>query len=135
MKEILLCGSLLILYGCGGNSTEEVNLADEKYPDGKKIYDQQCVVCHQTDGKGIQGTYPPLASSDYMLANRTRAIDQAANGSSGLITVNGIEYDGVMPPQNLTNEQLINVLNYIFNSWGNESDEFTDEEVKAALGQ
>jgi nitrite reductase (NO-forming) len=134
MKKIFVPCTLLILFACGGNSAE-TNPADEKYADGKKVYDQQCAVCHQTDGKGIQGTYPPLAASDYMLENRNRAIDQAANGSTGLMTVNGIEYDGVMPPQNLTNKQVVDVLNYIFNSWGNKAEEFTAEEVAAILGQ
>ncbi len=121
-----------ILLSCSGGESDTSN---EKYGEGKKLYNQQCAVCHQDNGKGIEGTYPPLANSDYMKADRKRAIEQVVNGSSGKMVVNGVAYDAIMPPQALSTQQAKDVLNYIFNSWGNSADEFTEEEVNSVIAE
>lgn len=131
----------ILFASCGGSGDEgseegsgqEQADAGDQYPEGKKVYDKLCSVCHQTNGQGLEGMYPPLANSDYMLEDRARAIKQVINGSSGEITVNSKKYDAVMPPQGLSNEEIVDVLNYVFNSWGNKDVEFTLPEVEAAL--
>lgn len=98
---------------------------------GKQIYKEKCMACHQENGEGIPGSFPPLAKSDYLLADRERAIKQTMTGSSKEITVNGVKYPGsVMPPQELDDEQTANVMTYILNSWGNQGDLVTIDEVK-----
>ncbi len=96
---------------------------------GKRAYDQNCLACHQPDGKGIPGAFPPLAGSDYLLANPTRAIDILLKGLSGKITVNGTEYNGVMPAVQLTDESVANVLTYVLNTWSNNGGEITPKQV------
>ncbi|HXK01026.1 MAG TPA: cytochrome c [Verrucomicrobiae bacterium] len=96
---------------------------------GKIVYDTQCVTCHQPKGEGLKGVYPPLAKSDYLAANKARAIGIVANGSKGVITVNGAKYDNEMLSSGLTDEQVSDVLNYVRNSWGNKGAPVKPEEV------
>lgn len=104
---------------------------------GKQVYMGLCFACHQADGKGLQPAFPPLAASDYMLANRERAIRVVLKGMSGPVTVNGKKYDSAMPPQEavLTDQQVADVLTYVFNAWGNSGDAFTLDQVKAVRNE
>lgn len=98
---------------------------------GESIYASNCAACHQPDGSGVPNAFPPLAKSDYLNADPNRAIDAIHNGLSGKITVNGKEYDSVMPAVNLDDEKTANVVTYIMNSWGNKGGEITPEDVAA----
>lgn len=104
---------------------------------GKQVYMGLCFACHQPDGKGMTGVFPPLAASDYMLADRERAIRIVLKGMTGPVTVNGKKYDSAMPPQEaaLTDAQVADVLTYVFNTWGNTGNAFTADEVKAVRNQ
>ncbi|MBL7898944.1 MAG: cytochrome c [Crocinitomicaceae bacterium] len=115
------------------NSTDENNseAADNKYANGEKVYQANCVACHQSEGEGVEGVFPPLANSDYLMADKNRAIKQIINGSSGEMVVNGITYNTVMPPQPLNDDEVKDVMNYILNAWGNKGGVVTLEEVKA----
>lgn len=96
---------------------------------GKTIYNSQCVTCHREKGEGIKDVYPPLAKSDYLMADKTRSIGIVVNGLSGQITVNGEQYDGEMLSLDLPDQQVSDVLNYVRNSWGNRGDAIKTEEV------
>jgi nitrite reductase (NO-forming) len=97
---------------------------------GKRVYLQACAMCHQMDGKGLPQVFPPLANSDYLMADKTRSIEVVLRGLSGPVTVNGHVYNGVMPPQvQLSDDQVANVLTFIRNSWGNQGDAVSEEEV------
>lgn len=98
---------------------------------GKNVYQQNCAACHQMDGKGIPGAFPPLANSDYFNADWKRAIDVVKNGKKGAITVNGAPYNGVMPALGMSDEDIANVLTYISHSWGNKKRTFKRSEVSA----
>ncbi len=99
---------------------------------GRDVYTAQCMSCHMEQGEGIDGVYPPLAKSDYLLADKKRSIDQLLHGLSGAITVNGKNYDGVMNSFDaLSDTEISDVLNYIRNSFGNKGSAVTPEEVKA----
>ena len=100
---------------------------------GKQVYMGLCFACHQVDGKGLPGAFPPLAGSDYMLADRDRAIRTVLKGMTGPVTVNGVTFNSAMPPQEavLTDAQIADVLTYVFNAFGNTGDAFTRDQVKA----
>jgi nitrite reductase (NO-forming) len=99
---------------------------------GKNLFVANCSACHQTDGAGMAGVFPPLAKSDYLMADKTRSINIALKGHSGPLSVNGKTYDGVMPSMtHLSDEQLSSILTFIRNSWGNKGDAVTPAEVKA----
>ena len=100
---------------------------------GKQVYMGLCFACHLPDGKGMTAVFPPLAGSDYMLADRERSIRIVLKGLTGPVTVNGATYNSAMPPQGdqLTDQQVADVLTYVFNSWGNSGDAFKADQVKA----
>lgn len=82
-------------------------------------------------GEGIEGVYPPLAKSDYLMADKNRSIQQVLYGVSGEMTVNGKTYNGDMPGFDLSDEEVSDVLNYIRNTWGNKGGAITPAEIKA----
>lgn len=102
----------------------------ERIQFGKNVFTQNCMACHQAEGQGVPGAFPPLAKSDYLMQDKTRAISVLLHGLSGKVKVNGKEYNGVMPALELNNEQVANVLTYVRNSWGNKGDAITPEDVQ-----
>ncbi len=102
---------------------------EEQIALGKNVYESNCLACHQANGEGIPNAFPPLAKSDFLNADHNRAIGILLNGRSGPITVNGKNFDGVMPAIALNNEQIANVLTYVLNSFGNNGGQVTPEQV------
>ncbi|RLA28999.1 MAG: hypothetical protein DRR15_16715, partial [Gammaproteobacteria bacterium] len=64
---------------------------------GEAVFLANCAACHQPTGQGLPGAFPPLAQSDFLLGNRQEVMQAALFGLSGPITVNGQDYNGVMP--------------------------------------
>jgi nitrite reductase (NO-forming)/hydroxylamine reductase len=99
---------------------------------GKSAYDIACAACHQSDGKGLSGAFPPLAGSDYLRADRNRAIKIVLQGLQGKITVNGKAFDSVMPPMpQLSNQEIADILTYVFGNWGNPGGSVSASQVAA----
>lgn len=116
-----------------GNGEQKERVAKtvaERIQFGKQIYDRSCFACHQPNGEGLSNVFPPLAKSDWLNNSPEKAIDAVVHGLSGEITVNGNKYNNVMPAQILTDEEVANVLTYIYNNWGNNKREITPEQVK-----
>ena len=98
---------------------------------GKGVFMQTCFVCHQVNGEGIPGQIPPLAKSDYLMADKERSIRGVILGQSGEMTVNGKTYNATMIPLNyLSDEDVANVLTYVRNSFGNSGDVVKADEVR-----
>ncbi|MBP8793388.1 MAG: nitrite reductase, copper-containing [Lutibacter sp.] len=91
----------------------------QKIESGKQIYTKTCFACHQANGEGVANAFPPLAKSDYLNADVKRAIGIVLHGKTGEITVNGKKYNSVMTRQTLTDDEIADVLTYVYNSWGN----------------
>lgn len=139
--------ALLFLVSCGAsqnhsgkesNPSSHVESSEEtktKFSHGEEIYSAHCAACHQPDGNGLEGTFPPLADSDYLMADKTRAIKQIINGSSGEMIVNGNTYNGIMPSPQLTDEEVQSVTYFILNAWGNNGGDVSLDEVKKARTQ
>ncbi len=104
--------------------------SEAKGSPGRDLYLKNCFACHQMRGQGIPGVFPPLAGSDYLLADIDRAIRIICEGLNGEITVNSRRYAGVMPPAILQDEEVASVLNYVLRNWGNAGPEVTSEQVK-----
>lgn len=116
--------------GGGAPPAKVATTVAERIKLGKQIYAQSCVACHQANGEGLTNAFPPLAKSDYLNADVNRAINIVLNGLSGEITVNGNKYNNVMTAQNITDEEIANVLTYVYNNWGNKKTEVTPAMVK-----
>jgi len=99
---------------------------------GAILYQQKCLMCHQIGGQGVPPMFPPLAGSDWMMADRVQTIKVLCEGKSGPITVNGKVFNNAMPAQIMNDEEVADVLSYAGQSWGNTMKEFTAAEVKEA---
>ncbi|MCU0443767.1 MAG: cytochrome c [Microscillaceae bacterium] len=134
-KSLLFFGSLLITTSLLVSFTDNATSQDPLQASikrGKTVYESNCLSCHMNQGEGIPSVFPPLAKSDYLMADKNRAIKQVIKGLKGKIVVNGVTYDGEMPANDLSDQQVVDVMNYIRNSWGNKGKIVTIEEVKAA---
>jgi nitrite reductase (NO-forming) len=95
-----------------------------------------CSACHQRTAAGIPMVFPPLAGSDYLMADKTRSIRGVLAGQSGPMTVNGQTFNGAMPAlANLTDHEVADVLTYVRSHFGNQGDAVTVEEVAAVRAQ
>jgi cytochrome c oxidase cbb3-type subunit 2 len=112
----------------------------EQISSGKEIYMKAapggglCFTCHQPNGQGLAGQFPPLAGSDWVMGDKEKLIKISLYGLMGPIQVNGVDYNGVMvppgiPPGSLTDQQVADVLTYIRNDWGNSATAVTPNEV------
>ena len=114
-----------------GSLTREAQVAA-----GEALFAGTCSTCHQADGAGIEGVFPPLAGSDFLNADPERAVGIVLNGLSGPVTVNGVEYDSVMPPMSqLNDDEVANILSFVYDSWGNSQIAVSPElvaEIRAA---
>ncbi len=111
--------------------TATTSLAD-RMSHGKGLFESNCAACHQMNGQGLPGAFPPLAKSDYLTADKGRAISTVLKGLSGPITVNGKDYNAVMPMLSYINDaDLADILTYAMNSWGNEAGAVSSAEVAA----
>jgi len=93
---------------------------EEQVKAGEALFAGTCSVCHQANGQGLEGVFPPLAGSDLLAKDPHRAPRIVLNGLSGAVTVNGKTFNSVMPPMSqLNDDELANILTYVTHSWGN----------------
>jgi len=99
--------------------------------DGGEVYARICVSCHQPNGQGIVGAFPPLAGSDWLLKDPETPIRIVLHGLQGSIEVKGMTYNGVMPEwgSRLSDEEIAAVLTHERRSWGNSAEEITSDMV------
>jgi nitrite reductase (NO-forming) len=97
---------------------------------GKALFAGTCSTCHQPNGEGMGGVFPPLAASSVLKASPKRIVDIMMHGLNGAITVNGKEYNSTMPAQTqLTDDEIANIGTFVLNSWGNPGGRISKEEV------
>ena len=97
--------------------------------DGSAIYQGQCVACHQADGQGLTGAFPPLVGSRWVVEDDATPIRILLFGMQGEIEVLGQTYNGLMPNLNLSDEEIAAVLSYIRGEWGNEAPAVSSDRV------
>ena len=99
---------------------------------GKEVYADFCMQCHLADGKGDGKNFPPLDGSDWLSNKRTESIKAVKYGQTGEILVNGKKFNNSMPPMGLSNQEVVDVMNYIMTSWSNkQAKPVTLKEVEA----
>jgi nitrite reductase (NO-forming) len=103
----------------------------ERVENGRRIFTSICAACHQPGGTGIANVFPPLAGSDFLNADKARAIGIVLNGLSGPVMVNGKLFNNAMPALGLSDEDVANALTYVYNNWNNQGHEVTPAEVNA----
>jgi mono/diheme cytochrome c family protein len=110
--------------------------ADALVAQGRKVYNTYCTACHQPNGRGLPGQFPPLAGSDWVLTEGpNRMIRIVLNGLQGPIVVNGAEYNNVMLPwrDQLTDQDIAAVITFVRGNkeWGNNAGPASPAQVKA----
>lgn len=99
---------------------------------GEQKYGQICASCHMANGQGIEGNFPPLAGSEWLLGNPDVPISIVLHGLQGEIEVKGAKYNGAMQPwAMLPDEDIAAILTYTRQAWGNSAGPVTPEQVKA----
>lgn len=105
-----------------------------KKDEGKRLYEQHCQSCHMEDGSGLKGLIPPLAGADFLQTHRDQLPCIVREGMEGPVTVNGVEYNKEMPGiENMREDQITNLLNYIHTNFGNNNERYTMPEVEQLL--
>ena len=108
------------------------NLDKEELAGGAKVYSIYCGTCHQRNGQGASGRFPPLAKASWVTGDKNLLIGIVLKGMEGPIDVNGEQFNGTMPQHSfLGNEEIANVLTYIRQNFGNNASIVTPQEVEA----
>ncbi|MEL7587781.1 MAG: cytochrome c [Prolixibacteraceae bacterium] len=138
---------VMLAYSCGSNEKEgkpqpldTSTLTDgmkpakpeaKKHP-GEAVYANYCATCHQSNGTGVPGMYPPLTPNIYT-ENKDSLIKVVLNGMQGKIEVAGKVYNNYMAPHShLSDQELADVISYVRSSFGNSFDAVTPAEIAAA---
>src|SRR5881398_3485413 len=116
--------------GPGGGEQVELSPHDR----GKKVFTANCQTCHQANGLGVPGQYPPLAGSEFTTGGSRRPAMIVLKGLQGPVTVKGQKFgSAVMQPwdKTLTDQKIADVLTYERSEWGNSASPVTAEQVAA----
>ena len=91
--------------------------------DGGAIFAANCAACHQANGQGLPGVFPPLAGSEWVVGDPKVLANILLHGVSGKIEVAGQSFDGMMPAfAQLSDAEIAGVLTHIRSTWGNQSE-------------
>jgi mono/diheme cytochrome c family protein len=101
---------------------------------GKKIFAANCQTCHQANGLGVPGQYPPLAGSEFTIGGSRRPAMIVLKGLQGPVKVKGQQYGAAMMQpweKTLTDQKIADVLTYERSEWGNNASPVTAEQIAA----
>ncbi|WP_298298234.1 cytochrome c [Hydrotalea sp.] len=99
---------------------------------GEKVYNKVCLPCHMADGGGVPNMNPPLIQTSYILGDKTKLISIVLHGMTDRVAINGDYYSNNMAPHNdLTDQQIADVLTFARNSFGNKASAVMPVEVKS----
>jgi mono/diheme cytochrome c family protein len=85
---------------------------------GAEMFATQCSGCHQADGSGVEGMYPPLTGLSAWAATpagRDYLAQVLTHGLFGQIQVGGASYMGGLMPgfAHLKTEEIVELLNFV----------------------
>ncbi|MBS1627121.1 MAG: cytochrome c [Bacteroidetes bacterium] len=110
---------------------QQPNAMQQSVMRGKAVYTKFCLSCHQADGGGVPKLNPPLIVTEY-INDKNKMIKIVLKGMTERIAIDDEKYSNNMAPHNnLTNQQIADVLTYVRNSFGNNAGAVTVAEVQA----
>ncbi|TAH02454.1 MAG: cytochrome-c oxidase [Sphingobacteriales bacterium] len=102
--------------------------------DGAALYVTHCQACHQADGEGLKGAFPPLKGSKIVLDNNPELmVDIIMNGYAGRVKEGYAVMAAVGTNNNLTANQVAAIMNHEKTSWGNNSLKVTPTQVQKLM--
>lgn len=154
--SVTMAAALVTITACGGDKPADTPAADSAAPaaaatpaptdsaapvatasnvsmeKGQEIF-ARCVTCHQQNGEGVPGAFPPLAGSEWVTGPVSRPIAILMHGLQGEITVKGTKYNSMMlaygTGAQMTDEEVASVLTYVRASFGNSASAVTVDDV------
>lgn len=106
----------------------ETEVIDPLIQVGQRVY-TQCAACHQQNGQGLPGAFPPLDGTRWVVGSEERLIRVVMHGMTGPIEVKGTIYNGVMPNLGLGDEEIAGVVSFIRQAWSNDADPIAAQDV------
>ncbi len=127
LRQILALAFLVfIVFACGKTTNEQ----------GHALYDQHCANCHMEEGEGLRKLIPPLAGADYLRDNPREVVRGIRYGMNQPIEVNGVAFHEPMPGNDELSEfQIVNIVNYINQAWGNDYGRITVAQTRTWLSE
>ncbi|MGK0187986.1 MAG: mono/diheme cytochrome c family protein [Verrucomicrobiales bacterium] len=145
---LLVAGMFVGVYHDGGQTPKvpafDANLADtgskilDPVAEGRKLYvGAGCVACHQQNGQGQAGVYPPLVDSEWVTGSDKRMAMLIYSGMVGPITVNGNLYNNAMPAQGplLNAKKLAYIMSFLRQEWGGGASLVTPEQAQLVFDE
>jgi len=123
MFLLLMFGTTVVLYAQSSLKSQLMN--------GKKVYQKNCLTCHQVNGGGVPKMNPPLIDAAFVKGDKKKLIQWVLLGSVQKVPIDGKYYSNNMPPQaTLADQDIADVLTYIRNNFKNKAPAITAEDVK-----
>jgi cytochrome c oxidase cbb3-type subunit 2 len=100
---------------------------------GKQLFDDNCAACHQANGAGLAGAFPPLKGNTVVNdADATEHIHVVLFGLSGK-TIDGVKYESPMPPwgDQFSDKEIADIIDYERSAWGNHGKPVTATDIAA----
>lgn len=114
------------------------DILKKEFPKGAALFNSTCQTCHGPDGNGVNGLGPPLNGSEWVTGDKDKLTSIVLFGLTGPVTVKGHVYkapevNGDMPGigynQDLSNEEVAELLSFIRKSWQNDAEKVSAEAV------
>lgn len=130
MRKISVMILSILFFGC--QSAEEIK-RNQYFVEGNELYKTHCANCHQIDGAGLEGLYPPISSA-FLDKSKMKVICLIQNGINDSLVVNGKKYTQAMPPnKTLEKLEIAEITTFLYNKWGNETVITNIKEVEKVL--
>lgn len=128
---------LLTTIAAGADQAANERPPERGLEEGRALFLFNCAPCHQPTGVGMKGVFPPLAGSDFISGNsKETVLGTVLSGRTGKLVVNGVEYNNVMPAMShLKDEQIAQILSFVYNSWENPGGMIAAHEVTEIRGR
>ena len=113
-------------------SDELAEAQQQQSTNGKEAYERVCVTCHQAEGSGIAGVFPPLKNSEWTTNSKVLA-NIILRGVSGTIYVQDVRYASAMQgfSKELTDQEIVSIIQYIQEDINGQKSSITVEDVAA----
>ena len=138
---LILAGFFGVACGQGGGEVHQAETAKGSASGAEPSeahYQTHCGACHQRDGSGLRGAFPPLAGNQRVIDDPLRVVDIVLQGLNEPLEVDGVTYTTAMPPmQHLSDQEIAASVNFALTSWGNDGEKVSVDQVserRAKLG-
>lgn len=100
--------------------------------EGKVAYQKHCQACHQANGVGVAGAFPPLVDNENIENNASYLAQAIIKGVTGPIEVQGKKYNGYMPAlKHMSNAEVVQVVDYIISDLNDGEASVSEADVEA----